>query len=98
MSGLIEISDLSISYRIDDGAVCAVDGVDLSLGAGESLGIVGESGSGKSTLGMAIGRLLAPNACFDRGDIRVDGRSVLACSGAELRTIRRDRLGFVYQN
>jgi peptide/nickel transport system ATP-binding protein len=98
MSGRLDISDLAISYRIDDGAVCAVDGIDLSLGPGESLGIVGESGSGKSTLGMAIGRLLAPNARFERGDIRVEGRSVLSCSAAELRTMRRDRLGFIYQN
>jgi peptide/nickel transport system ATP-binding protein len=98
MSGVVEIVDLAISYRSDDGAVCAVDGVDLSLAAGESLGIVGESGSGKSTLGMAIGRLLAPNARFERGDIRVEGRSVRDCSAAELRAMRRDRLGFVYQN
>jgi peptide/nickel transport system ATP-binding protein len=98
MSGVVEIVDLAISYRSDDGTVCAVDGVDLSLAAGESLGIVGESGSGKSTLGMAIGRLLAPNARFERGDILVEGRSVRDCSAAELRAMRRDRLGFVYQN
>jgi peptide/nickel transport system ATP-binding protein len=98
MSNVVEITDLAISYAIDDGAVCAVDGVDLSLAAGESLGIVGESGSGKSTLGLAVGRLLAPNARIERGDIRVEGQSVVSCSAAELRSIRRDRLGFVYQN
>jgi oligopeptide/dipeptide ABC transporter ATP-binding protein len=98
MSPIVEVVDLAMSYRSDDGTVCAIDGVDLSLAAGESLGLVGESGSGKSTLGLAIGRLLAPNARFDRGDILVEGRSVRGSSGAELRAMRRDRLGFVYQN
>lgn len=98
MSAIVEVRDLVVSYRMDDGAVCAVDGVDLSIGPGESVGIVGESGSGKSTLGMAIGKLLAPNAHFDRGDIRVAGQSILTFPAIDLRQVRRDILGFVYQN
>ncbi|MDB6002547.1 MAG: Oligopeptide transport ATP-binding protein OppD [Rhizobacter sp.] len=100
LHGLVEIRDLTISYRMAEGqgAVRALDGVSLSLQLGESLGIVGESGSGKSTLGMAIGRLLAPNAQIVQGDIEVEGRSTLACTATELRALRRDRLGFVFQN
>jgi peptide/nickel transport system ATP-binding protein len=100
MSRLVDIHALTISYRMGEGQtpVRALDGVSLTLQRGESLGIVGESGSGKSTLGMAIGKLLAPNAMFEGGDIKVEGLSALRCSPRELRALRRSRLGFVYQN
>ncbi|MBE0548513.1 MAG: ABC transporter ATP-binding protein [Rubrivivax sp.] len=98
MSAVVTVSDLVVSYRMEAGDVFAVDGVDLTIAPGERVGIVGESGSGKSTLGMAIGRLLAPNARFVRGDIRIGGQAILSCTATELRQVRRDRLGFVYQN
>lgn len=98
MSARVEIRDLVVSYASGEGAICALDGVSLAIAADETIGIVGESGSGKSTLGMAIGRLLAPNASFDGGDVLVEGRSMLRCTDAELRAVRRDRLGFVFQN
>jgi oligopeptide/dipeptide ABC transporter ATP-binding protein len=98
MKPRVEIRDLTVSYAAGDRAICALDGVSLSIAADEAIGIVGESGSGKSTLGMAIGRLLAPNASFDGGDVLVEGRSVLRCTDPELRAVRRDRLGFVFQN
>ena len=98
MTPVVDIRDLVVSYATDDGVTRAVDGVCLSIARGESVGIVGESGSGKSTLGMAIGRLLAPNATLEAGDIVFDGRSVGRCDAAELRALRRHSLGFVFQN
>lgn len=98
MTARVEIRDLVVSYASGEGAICALDGVSLAIAADETVGIVGESGSGKSTLGMAIGRLLAPNASFDGGDVLVEGRSMLRCTDAELRAVRRERLGFVFQN
>jgi peptide/nickel transport system ATP-binding protein len=98
MKPIVHVQELVVSYASGDGPVCAVDGVSLSIAPGESVGIVGESGSGKSTLGMAIGRLLAPGAAIDAGDILVDGQSVTRCGAAELRRLRRRRLGFVFQN
>ena len=98
MSARIEVQDLRVSYGSGDGSVCAVDGVALTVSAGESLGIVGESGSGKTTVGMAIGKLLPANARFDAGDILVEGQSVLRSSSEQLRALRRDKLGFVFQN
>jgi peptide/nickel transport system ATP-binding protein len=98
MSAIVAVSNLVVSYGMDDGEVMALDGVDLDIVPGESVGIVGESGSGKSTLGMAIGKLLAPNARFLGGEVRVAGLSILSCPPAKLRQVRRDCLGFVYQN
>jgi oligopeptide/dipeptide ABC transporter ATP-binding protein len=98
MSARVQVDNLVISYRSPDGNVCAVDDVSLTLGAGQSLGIVGESGSGKTTVGLAIGKLLPPNAVFDAGDIVVEGQSVRRSTPQALRALRRDKLGFVFQN
>ncbi len=73
--------------------VRAVDGVDLSVFRGETVGLVGESGCGKSTLGRSILRLVEPTS----GEVRIDGIDVVNASGAQLRQIRR-RAQIIFQD
>ncbi len=98
MTALIEARGLTLAYDSPGHRALALDGVDLTIERDESLAIVGESGSGKTTLGMAIGRLLPGEARREAGDLLVEGRSVFDMTAADLRALRRDKLGFVFQN
>jgi len=98
MAPLLEVRQLSVEYSVGGGVVRALDGADLTVDAGAVVGVVGESGSGKSTLGSAIGRLLPANAHRVAGDVLIDGRSVLDADPAELRDLRCQVLGFIFQS
>ena len=97
---LLEIEDLTVAYRSDDGRVTtAAEGVTLSLNRGESLCVVGESGSGKSSVAMSVARLLpSPPAFWPKGRILFDGEDVLAMDVARLRELRGRRIGVIFQD
>ena len=97
---LLEVKGLSVHFAIRGGLVPwqrryvrAVDGVDLSIGRRETLGVVGESGCGKTTLGRAILRLIEPTG----GQVLLEGQDILRLSGRELRAMRR-HMQIVFQN
>ncbi|NUW37710.1 ABC transporter ATP-binding protein [Nonomuraea sp. SMC257] len=93
---LLELDDVSVTYRIAAGEVPAVRGVSLTLDAGTALGVAGESGSGKSTLAMALLRLLPRDARVG-GRILLDGDDVLAMKWGRLRAVRWAEASIVFQ-
>ncbi|MFD5815668.1 dipeptide ABC transporter ATP-binding protein [Streptomyces sp. NPDC127038] len=95
---LLEIRDLSVSYRTRGGTVQAVRGVDLDVWPGQVTAVVGESGSGKSTTAHAITRLLSTNGSIDAGTVRFGRHDLATLSEAELRTVRGARIGLVPQD
>ena len=75
---LLEIKGLKTHFATDDGMVHAVDGVDLTIDAGETLGVVGESGCGKSVTAMSIMRLIAmPPGKIVAGQVLCEGRDLV---------------------
>ncbi|GGP17102.1 ABC transporter ATP-binding protein [Nonomuraea glycinis] len=93
---LLELDDVSVTYRIAAGEVPAVRGVSLSLDSGAALGVAGESGSGKSTLAMALLRLLPRDARVG-GRILLDGEDVLTMKWGRLRAVRWAEASIVFQ-
>jgi peptide/nickel transport system ATP-binding protein len=93
---LLEVSDLSVRFRTEDGAVLAVDEVSFTVRDREVLALVGESGCGKSVTAMALTRLLPPNALLT-GSVRLGDRSLLELPESGLRDVRGRDVAYVFQ-
>lgn len=93
---MLEIRNLNVTYKTDDGGVWAVRNLDLDLEANKAYGIVGESGSGKSTLAMAILRLLGDKV-DESGSIVYKGTNLLELSNQEMKKLRWTDLAVVFQ-
>ena len=95
---LLQIKDLAVRFRTDEGEVRAVDGVSFSVERGEVVAVVGESGSGKSVTGMTLmGLTRGPNAQIS-GSARLDGKELLTMSNRELRAVRGNDIAMVFQD
>ncbi len=97
MSALVRVEDLHVRFRTAERTVHAVNGVDLSLGQGEVLGLLGESGSGKSVTLRSLLRLLPERRTQTKGRIEVAGHDVLALEGAALRAYRGAVVSMIFQ-
>jgi oligopeptide/dipeptide ABC transporter ATP-binding protein len=97
MTSLLQITDLSVALPTKAGPQRAVDGVNLSVDAGEILGIAGESGSGKTMTAMAVLGLL-PHGAVSTGSIRLDGTELIGAPARRLRAIRGKRVALVSQD
>ena len=87
---LLELKRLAVSFATDDGTVRAVDGIDLALQRGRTLGLVGESGCGKSVTSLAIMGLLPPENSKVSGEVHFEGRDLLKlAAGRAARPARR---------
>jgi peptide/nickel transport system ATP-binding protein len=95
---LVEIENLRVVFYGDAGRVThAVDGVDLAVARGATLGVVGESGCGKSVTVLAVMGLLPKQDCDVSGAIRFDGIDLLRLPDRKLRDLRGDRLAMIFQ-
>ena len=96
---LLEIKDLHVRYRTDDDEIYALNGVNLTVEAGQTLGLVGETGAGKTTTALSIMRLLPDRVGFvDRGEIFLEGRNLFSLTEADMRLLRGNDVSVIFQD
>jgi len=95
---LLEVRNLKVSFRTEDGTVRAVNDISFSVSPGETLGIVGESGSGKSVSMMSVMRLIFdPNARFE-GEVLYKGQNLMGLTQDQMRHIRGSEIAMIFQD
>src|SRR3954452_505047 len=94
---VLEIRDLHVTFKTEDGPVYAVRGLDLDLNAGEVLGVVGESGSGKSVTMLAVLGLL-PRTATITGSVKFRGTELLGAKRKEIQRIRGNNISMIFQD
>jgi len=96
---LLEVKDLRVYFRSEEGTVKAVDGISFEVKQGETLGIVGESGSGKTVANLSLMRLIPePPGEIVSGSVILRGRDVLKLSASDLRRLRGKQVAMIFQD
>ena len=98
MEKKLEVKDLIISFRTQNGKVQAVRDISFDRYKGETLAIVGESGSGKSVTSRAVMGILAGNSIVEGGEIIYDGQDLLKISEEDFQKLRGDKIGMIFQD
>ncbi|WP_019229807.1 ABC transporter ATP-binding protein [Sedimentibacter sp. B4] len=99
MGNLLDIKDLTIYYETDDGIVQALNGVNLKLGVGETLGLVGETGAGKTTLARGImGLVPNPPGKIVGGQVLYEGKDLTKLTNMEMQKIRGQHISMIFQD
>lgn len=99
IDNILEIKDLVIEYQTEDSVIHALNGIDLTVKRGDTIGLVGETGAGKTTIAKAIMRILQePPAKYCGGSIIFDGQDVLRLTEKEMRKIRGNKVSMIFQD
>ena len=95
---ILEIKNMHTWFHMDSGVVKSVDGVDIELKEGSTLGIVGESGSGKSVTALSVmGLLMGTTGKIEEGQILLDGKDIVHISNEERRKLRGSKISMIFQ-
>jgi len=97
MQPLLEIQNLKTIFSTERGVIRAVDGVSLTLGAGETLGVVGESGCGKTMLALSVMRLIPANGQIAEGRVLFNGQDLLTLPEEAMREKRGRDIAMIFQ-
>jgi len=95
---LLEVTDLRVRFKTDDGIVKAVDGLTFQLERGRTLGIVGESGSGKSVTSLAIMGLHRGKDTEITGTVKLEGEDLVSASDERVRQLRGSKMAMIFQD
>lgn len=96
---ILDIKDLHVTYTTDDAVVYAVNGLNLNVLRGETLGLVGETGAGKTTTALSILRLLPDRiGKIEQGSIQLDGIDILSATEADMRALRGSIVSMIFQD
>ena len=99
MGKLLEVKNLKVQFETSDGIVKALNGIDISLDEGMTLGLVGETGAGKTTLAKSIMRIIPqPPGKIVSGEILYDGNDILKMDKNEIRKIRGQHISMIFQD
>lgn len=99
MEELLSVKDLYVQYKTEDGIVYAVNGVNLSVAKGETLGLVGETGAGKTTTALSILRLLPERTgIVPKGTITLEDIDILKATKADMRAIQGNKVSMIFQD
>ncbi len=99
MSHLLEIKDLEVAFHTMDSHIHAVNGVSLTLDAGETLGLVGETGAGKTTTALSVLNLIqSPPGRIEKGEIWFEGSDILKMTDEQLHDIRGSAISMIFQD